>query len=45
MLHTSHDDHDNEQCHDFILKQGLLPPDLMRGVVLKDFITAQHGAG
>ena len=27
--------------HDFILKQGLLPPDLMRKAVLEDFVPAQ----
>ncbi len=28
--------------HDFILAQGLLPPDLMRKAVLEDFIPSQH---
>jgi uncharacterized protein (DUF885 family) len=27
--------------HDFLLAQGLLPPDLMRKVVMEDFVTAQ----
>jgi uncharacterized protein (DUF885 family) len=36
---------DQRQFHDFILKQGLLPPDLMRSVVLKGFIGPQPGAG
>jgi len=29
--------------HDFILAQGLLPPDLMREAVMKDFVPAQRG--
>jgi hypothetical protein len=29
--------------HDFILQQGLLPPDLMRKAVLEEFIPGQHG--
>jgi uncharacterized protein (DUF885 family) len=28
--------------HDFILKQGLLPPDLLRQAVLEDFVAAQQ---
>jgi uncharacterized protein (DUF885 family) len=28
--------------HDFILSQGLLPPDLLRKAVMQDFIPAQH---
>ena len=28
--------------HDFILAQGLLPPDLMRKAVLDDFVPSQH---
>ncbi len=28
--------------HDFILAQGLLPPDLLRKAVLEDFVPAQH---
>jgi uncharacterized protein (DUF885 family) len=31
--------------HDFILAQGLLPPDLMRKAVMDDFVPAQKGAG
>ena len=30
-----------KKFHDFILKQGLLPPDLMRKAVLEDFVPAQ----
>ena len=33
---------DQKKFHDFILAQGLLPPDLMRKAVLEDFIPAQH---
>jgi uncharacterized protein (DUF885 family) len=29
---------DQKKFHDFILDQGLLPPDLMRQAVLKDFV-------
>ena len=32
---------DPKKFHDFILSQGLLPPDLMRKAVLEDFIPAQ----
>jgi uncharacterized protein (DUF885 family) len=30
-----------KKFHDFILSQGLLPPDLMRRAVLEDFVPAQ----
>ncbi|MDP9087853.1 MAG: DUF885 domain-containing protein [Pseudomonadota bacterium] len=33
---------DQKKFHDFILGQGLLPPDLMRSAVLEDFIRAQR---
>ena len=33
---------DQKKFHDFILSQGLLPPDLMRTAVLEDFIRAQR---
>ncbi|MEA3174625.1 MAG: hypothetical protein QOF42_2036, partial [Gammaproteobacteria bacterium] len=29
--------------HDFILEQGLLPPDLLRKAVLEEFIPSQRG--
>ena len=32
---------DQKKFHDFVLSQGLLPPDLMRKAVLEDFVTAQ----
>jgi uncharacterized protein (DUF885 family) len=32
---------DQKKFHDFILKQGLLPPDLMRKAVLEDFVPSQ----
>jgi uncharacterized protein (DUF885 family) len=32
---------DQKKFHDFILAQGLLPPDLMRKAVLEDFIPDQ----
>jgi len=34
---------DQKRFHDFILSQGLLPPDLMRKAVLEDFIPSQKG--
>jgi uncharacterized protein (DUF885 family) len=33
---------DQKKFHDFILSQGLLPPDLMRAAVLEEFIPAQR---
>jgi uncharacterized protein (DUF885 family) len=33
---------DQQKFHDFILAQGLLPPDLMRKAVLEDFIPSQR---
>ena len=32
---------DQKKFHDFILSQGLLPPDLMRKAVLEDFVPSQ----
>jgi uncharacterized protein (DUF885 family) len=32
---------DQKKFHDFILAQGLLPPDLMRKAVMEDFVKAQ----
>jgi uncharacterized protein (DUF885 family) len=32
---------DKKKFHDFILAQGLLPPDLMRKAVMEDFVPAQ----
>jgi uncharacterized protein (DUF885 family) len=32
---------DQKKFHDFILAQGLLPPDLMRNAVLEEFVPAQ----
>jgi uncharacterized protein (DUF885 family) len=34
---------DQKKFHDFILGQGLLPPDLMRKAVLEEFIPSQRG--
>jgi hypothetical protein len=36
---------DQKKFHDFILAQGLLPPNLMREAVEEDFIPSQKGAG
>jgi len=33
---------DQQRFHDFILKQGLLPPDLLRKAVLEEFIPSQQ---
>jgi uncharacterized protein (DUF885 family) len=33
---------DQKKFHDFILSQGLLPPDLMRNAVLEEFIPSQR---
>jgi uncharacterized protein (DUF885 family) len=33
---------DQKKFHDFILSQGLLPPDLMRAAVLQEFIPSQR---
>jgi uncharacterized protein (DUF885 family) len=35
---------DQKKFHDFILSQGLLPPDLMRKAVLEDFVPSQKQA-
>ncbi len=35
------DKFDQKKYHDFILAQGLLPPDLMRRAVMEDFVPAQ----
>jgi hypothetical protein len=32
---------DQKKFHDFILAQGLLPPDLMRQAVMENFVPAQ----
>ena len=32
---------DQKKFHDFILSQGLLPPDLMRKAVMEEFVAAQ----
>lgn len=34
-----------QKFHDFILAQGLLPPDLMRKAVMEDFVASQGAAG
>jgi uncharacterized protein (DUF885 family) len=34
-----------KKFHDFILAQGLLPPDLMRQAVMEDFVPAQQKTG
>jgi uncharacterized protein (DUF885 family) len=34
-----------KRFHDFILAQGLLPPDLMRQAVMEEFVLAQKAQG
>jgi len=41
-LSAKHVKFDQKKFHDFILAQGLLPPDLMRQAVMENFIPAQH---
>jgi hypothetical protein len=36
---------DQKNFHDFILTQGLLPPDLMRKAVLEEFVPEQNSTG
>jgi uncharacterized protein (DUF885 family) len=36
---------DQKKFHDFILAQGLLPPDLLRKAVMSDFVGGQTAAG
>ncbi len=36
---------DQQKFHDFILGQGLLPPDLMREAVMAEFVPAQRAQG
>ncbi|MEA3198272.1 MAG: hypothetical protein QOF32_2324, partial [Gammaproteobacteria bacterium] len=33
---------DQTKFHDFILSEGLLPPDLMRRAVLEEFVRSQR---
>jgi uncharacterized protein (DUF885 family) len=33
---------DQKKFHDFLLSQGLLPPDLMRRAVLDEFVVSQR---
>ncbi len=39
------DDFDQQSFHDFILAQGMLPPELLKKAVLEDFVTSQRAAG
>jgi hypothetical protein len=36
------DDFDQQSFHDFILAQGMLPPDLLKKAVMEDFVPAQR---
>ena len=35
---------DRRAFHDFVLGQGLLPPDLLRAAVMNEFVPAQSGS-
>ena len=35
---------DQKKFHDFLLAQGILPPDLMRKAVMENFVPAQEKA-
>ena len=39
------DDFDQQAFHDFILAQGMLPPELLKKAVLEDFVTSQRVGG
>ena len=41
-LSAKHVKFDQKKFHDFILAQGLLPPDMMRKAVLEEFVPAQQ---
>ena len=37
------DDFEQQAFHDFILAQGLLPPDIMKAAVMEEFVPSQRG--
>jgi len=39
------DDFDQQSFHDFILAQGMLPPELLRKAVMEDFVPSQRARG
>ena len=39
------DDFDQQSFHDFILAQGMLPPDLLKKAVMEDFVPSQRASG
>ena len=39
------DDFDQQAFHDFVLAQGLLPPDILREAVMKEFVPSQRDRG
>ena len=39
------DDFDQQSFHDFILAQGMLPPELLRKAVMEDFVPSQRASG
>ncbi len=36
------DDFDQQAFHDFVLAQGLLPPDILKSAVMDEFVPSQH---
>ena len=39
------DDFDQQSFHNFILAQGMLPPDLLKKAVMEDFVPSQRSGG
>lgn len=35
------DQFDQKACHDFILAQGMLPPDIQKEAIMKEFVPSQ----
>ena len=38
---TMRDDFDQQAFHDFVLAQGLLPPDILKDAVMNEFVPSQ----
>lgn len=38
-----HEDFDQQAFHDFVLAQGLLPPDILKDAVMNEFVPSQRG--
>jgi uncharacterized protein (DUF885 family) len=37
------DDFDQRAFHDFVLEQGILPPDILKDAVMNEFVPSQRG--